>query len=441
MRARFAQGVWAAVLLAVVLLLPGVGRRPAAAAAAGAGDPRIAPVGSDFGIGGTGATGDDWEPAIAFNSDAGEYLVVWDDGRNEATRGSDIYGRRVSAAGVVLGSDFRISGPGATGDDESVAVVWNANANEYFVVWSDHRSGGRGFDIYGRRVSAAGAVVGKDFRICGAGAVAEDMYPAVAWNSTADEYLVVWQDLRNSGTRGSDIFGRRVSAAGVLLGNDFRIVGARAEGHDWEPAVAFNSNAGEYLVVWDDGRNEATRGSDIYGRRVSGAGAVLGKDVRVSGPQATTDDESPAVVWNADADGFFVVWSDWRNEAGRGADIYGRRLSAVGAPLGGDIRVSGPGATGNDILPAVAWDADADRYLVVWEDRRTAPAKAWGRVVPAVGSPAGADFRISDPGAVNSEWDMAVAWNSSSAEFLVVWDDGRNATTRGRDIYGRRVAG
>jgi hypothetical protein len=168
---------------------------------------------------------------------------------------------------------------------------------------------------------------------------------------------------------------------------------------------------------------------------------VLGKDGRISGPQAITDDESPAVVWNAGADQYFVVWTDWRNGAGRGADIFGRRLSAVAVPVGGDRRVSGTGAIGNEILPAMAWDADADQYLVVWEDKRTAPSKAWGRVVPAAGSPTGADFRISDPGAVNAEWDLAVAWNSSAAEFLVVWADGRDATTRGRDIYGRRVTG
>lgn len=200
---------------------------------------------------------------MAWNEAADEYLVVWDDGRNDSTRGSDIYGRRVAADGTRLGPDFRISGNRAL-DDEVPAVAWNAKANQYLVVWRDARNRStRGFDTFGRRISAAGAPVGADFRISGVAATANESQPAVAWNAKANQYLVDWDDGRNLGTRLADIYGRRMSATGLPIGADFRKSGAGAIAHDWEAAAAWNANVNRYLVVWNDWRGGPTRGSDI----------------------------------------------------------------------------------------------------------------------------------------------------------------------------------
>lgn len=90
---------------------------------------------------------------MAWNQSANQYLVVWGDARNTLTRGSDIYGRRVSARGTPVGTGFRISGPNATSSESNAEVVWNSNANQYLVVWSDPRGPStRGYDIYGQRV-------------------------------------------------------------------------------------------------------------------------------------------------------------------------------------------------------------------------------------------------------------------------------------------------
>ena len=80
------------VLVTVLMLIPLSAGAEAAAA------PRAAPVvGDDFRISGDPATAFDTEPAVAWNPDQDEYLVVWEDYRNEAGSGSDIYGRRVAA--------------------------------------------------------------------------------------------------------------------------------------------------------------------------------------------------------------------------------------------------------------------------------------------------------------------------------------------------------
>jgi len=102
--------------------------------------------------------------------------------------------------------------------------------------------------------------------------------PAVAWNETADRYLVVWEDWRNEGTTGTDIYGRQFGAGGGALGAEFRITGGVSDSRERMPAVAWNQTANEYLVVWEDWRNSSGPGSgaDIYGRRIGANGVAVG---------------------------------------------------------------------------------------------------------------------------------------------------------------------
>ncbi len=358
--------VLVAVGVATLLLAAAVG-----AGAEGAEEPRVSPVlGPDLRISGPNATAFEAYPAVAWNQTANQYLVVWEDGRNDST-GWDIYGRRVGASGARIGGDVRISGVNATANEYYPAVAWNQTANQYLVVWQDDRNlSSRHWDIYGRRVGAGGAGIGEDFLISGVNATSNEYYPAVAWNQAANEYLVVWQDERNYLTRGSDIYGRRVSAGGAAIGGDFRISGDNATSLEGVPAVAWNQAASEYLVVWTDGRNYSTRASDVYGRRVGAGGAAIGDDFRISGSNATANDYFPAVAWNQTANQYLVVWQDERSLSTRGSDIYGRRVGAGGAAIGGDFRISGSNATSDDDWPAVTWNQTANQYLVVWEDGR-----------------------------------------------------------------------
>jgi len=426
MRGRVSHRRAGLVLLAVVLVLP------LSAGAAPAADGKAAPVvGSDFRISGSQATALEADAAVAWNGDATEYLVVWEDERDEATRGSDIYGRRVDADGSHLGEDFAISA--ALTDQEDPAIV--STGAGYLVLWVDSRTlNPRGTDIYGQRLSATGELIGDPFRVCGAGALGFDHAPAIAWDGS--ETLVVWSDGRNDADRGTDVYGRRVSADGAPQGADFRISGTNAVADEYNPAVAWNGTG--YLVVWEDSRDDAARGVDVRGRRVSAAGAPEGKDFRISGTSATADDNAPAVA--SGSGNFLVVWQDSRMLPDRQLDIYGRVVSAAGKPVGANFRVCGLQATGYDWVPAVTWDGTIPAYLVVWQDERSwadRGADIYGRRIAGEGSRIGGDFRISGPGATDSEYSPAVTWNGSS--HLVVWQDARDATTRGRDIWGRRV--
>ena len=387
---------------------------------------------------------------MAWNQTAGQYLVVWEDWRNEGTTGTDIYGRRFGAGGGALGAEFRITGGVSDSRERMPAVVWNKTANEYLVVWEDWRNSsgpGSGADIYGRRIGANGAAAGADFRISTPTGEKHESHPAVGWDQTTNRYLVVWDDERAMTTRSTDIYGRVLSATGAPAAPDFRI--SRLATLSAQVFLVVAGGAGKFLVVWEDHRDEADY--RVYGRRVDAAtGVAEGADVRLTG-SAARNAIVPAVAGNGTTGEFLVVWEDWRSyteDVLNIASVYGRLVGADGVPADRDRRLGNRNATAGAYGPVVAWNQAAGRHLVTWTDGRNVVMDGpdpvvgndiSGRRAGTDGTPAGVELRLSS--AVPSEFDSALVSNSGGGSFFVVWCDLRNADTAGEDLYGRQVPG
>lgn len=373
--------------------------------------------------------------------------------------------RGVDEIGV---DDFRISAMGGTGTTtyEAIhpAVAYNSIEDEYLVVWAgDHDSGVFAdglWGIFGQRLDAAtGAEVGSaDFAITG---VIDSLgsplsyAPAVVFNADQNEYLVVW--VGDTGLCcGSDyeVHGRRVSASGVPLGEAVQISHGANDTSEHSlvslfPAVAYNPDAAEYLVVWsgEDGENGTIDEEfEIRGQRLTAALAAVGADdflISDMGPLGSTfyDADRPAVVYNGVDHEYFVVWSgddDDAPYADNETEIFFQRLDgATGAEIGpDDARLSsiGPVGDANWLVfdPAVAHDPVRDEYLVVWTAAESAPAPfTWGLEIfaqrlDATGVEIGADdFRISDVGGIAETFYDAempqVVFNPVTRSFLVTF--------------------
>jgi hypothetical protein len=271
------------------------------------------------------ATGSQYNPTLAYDSASGEYLVVWDDYRSGPE--NDIYGQRVSSGGALAGINFPIST--APANQRFPKVAYDSLDNSYLVVWEDFRTGQFNIEIYGQRVSISGALVGSEIPISTS---SEDQTrPAVAYDSTNNEYLVVWYDYRNGDEY--DIYGQRVSSGGALAGINFPI--STASGSQYRPDVGYNSTNDEYLVVWGDGRTG--NGLDSYGQRVSSGGALVGSEIPIS--TAPSHQENPAVTYNSASGEYLIAWEDGRNFADY--DIYGQRMSGNGSLAGSNFLIAG----------------------------------------------------------------------------------------------------
>jgi hypothetical protein len=353
------------------------------------------------------SAGEHYSPAVAF--DGTNYLVVWTDSR---PAGYDIYGARVSQAGTVLDpGGFAISTAPASQEVPALAF----DGTNFLVTWTDNRSGSGWPDVYGARVSRAGTVLDPDGIPISTASFGQGG-TALAFDGT--NYLVTWSDSR-SGTGSADLYGARVSPAGAVLDPAGFAISTAPNSQQVE-SLAFDET--NFVIAWEDWRSGSP---DIYGARVSPAGSVLDP----SGIPISTRvayERLPEVAF--DGTNCLVIWSDQHSG---GSDIYGARVSGTGTVLDPDgFAIST--APGEQSWPALAFDNT--NYLASWDDGRMGPYRVFGaRVTPVdqVLDPAGIPISTS-PGQAGSS---ALAFGGT--DYIAVWTDDRLGA--GHEIFGARL--
>jgi len=375
---------------------------------------RISPEGSvlDTAIAMSGTAGhSQLAPFVGFGG--ANYLVVWQDERS-ATGEPDVYGTRVAPGGTVLDP----SGLLITKSSRSqFSPVIGCDGTDFLVVWEDDRNGCT--DIYGARVTPSGDVLDPT-GIAIAQAPGWQYDPVLAFDGS--DYLVVWQDYRNS-LDDPDIYGARVTPEGAVL-DPTGIAISDAPNRQYHPALAFGG--GNYLVIWQDYRNESY---DLYGTRVDTDGNVLNTDGIVI-CQAVNWQCRPVMTF--DGANFFAVWEDYRNTPGL-PDVYGARIKTDGTVLDSN-GLAITQAQNGQYDPAIAFDGT--NLLVVWEDgRRSVWPDIYGTRVKTDGTVLDV-FDIAISTASKDQFAPALAFDGTN--YLVVWEDYRSSNNP--DIYGARVS-
>lgn len=200
-------------------------------------------------------------------------------------------------------------------------------------------------------------------------------------------------------------------------------------------ALAADTNSGQFLVVWTDSR----RGSvdlDIYGRILDPAGTARSPEFPAAA--AGRGQAFPALAFDPAGDRFLVVWTDWRNAPTVESDIYGRFVGTDGRPAGPAFPIAQERVSQK--FPAIAFDPDARRYLVVWIDRRHRPYETlYAQFLAADGKPMGPDFRIAD--SLGDQQRPSVVFDRNRGRFLVVWWERQDSAIYARFIADPLVAG
>jgi len=308
-----------------------------------------------------GATGNTWGHcvAVAQNRTNDEWLVVWNEQVGASSFDWDVWARRVSWNGTILGSPIPID-VGATGAYEA-HVAWSSNVNRYLVVWrGDPADNGTRADqaIYGRMLTGTGAFFGMT-AVIGNGPL-DDWNPRVAWGN--NRFYVVWTAVISSSewhTRGTF----RSETNGFLANADLDLtVGARAD----YPDVAYANGDKRFLAVWTT--RFVTGFAHVKARRVSATSmATLGAVFQVS-TATSTSHAAVAGRTHGGSSRWVVVWDQLTTTTS--ADVVCRRVNGDGSmssslyTLGGTTTASW---STHGAWPGIAYDRDGVRFwYVVW---------------------------------------------------------------------------
>ena len=314
--------------------------------------------------------------AVAYHPEGGidQYLVVWTQDKDGSAELPAIYAQRVAYNGTLLGAPFQVDG-GETGHGSFYPAAAHDTVNgPLMVVWSERWQA----DTFpyepvarlrGRLFNGAGSPLTDTFDIAAIepGQTNRPSMPAVAFNTTEQEYMVVWDDLLASTPA---LYGQRLDRVGRRLGDPVLISTYTGTLNAYLD-IAYDAPHNTYFVVWND-----SDGSDyeIYGQALDAAGIPVGGKVRLT--DEDSNQQHPALDFRPGMQGgvFLVAWEDYRN--GGNPDIYGQWVTG-GVPqlFGGAIPLAGVPSYAAD-FPALGFNSANGNFLLAWHDGRQ--SDIWG---------------------------------------------------------------
>jgi hypothetical protein len=316
--------------------------------------------------------------AVAMDA-KGDYVVAWAD---QGSTGWNVYAQRFSATGTAVGTVFQVNTT-TTSDQTEPTVAMDA-AGDFVVAWQG--KGGTGWDIYARRVNAAGVAQGGQFLV-NTTTIGDQMYPGVAMDGNGD-FVVTWQSQGQDGS-GWGVYAQRYNAAGVAQGGEFRVNTTTAGDQEYS-RIGMNPN-GDFVITWSSQGQDGS-GWGVYAQRYNAAGVAQGGEFRVN---ATTAGDQMYSSVGLDANGnIVIVWQSYGQDGG-GWGIYGQRYNAAGVAQGGEFQVNTT-TVGDSEFAGVGVSPDGS-FMVTWSANRQDGngSGVYGRQYDSMGNAQGDEFQVS----------------------------------------------
>jgi hypothetical protein len=366
--------------------------------------------------------GDQFAPALAWDHEHKRWLAVWE---QDVSGVRAIVGRVMNNGGAPLTDSFFISDSAL--DQTDPDVVYDPGHDRYLVVWTNQFSA-TDTDITGRFVPWDGLdptllPFGIEFP------TSLEFAPAIEYAPfPIDEYFLVWENV--VGFDPSTIRAKRLyTDTGSDIVPSFEVVGD-ATYHRRKPAVAWNADAGRYLVTYE--RYQGTAEEDVYAASVSYSGTVFSPDLGIAG---FTGEENQIDVAACNGS-WMVVWKGGEEPNG----IVFTRPVASDLTLGSILNVS------PFILqrrPDVECVPHGVGYFLVFEITYSNPSGPKG----IIGALMGADGAVNDifaivgpdAGQTLDYTRPAVSVGDHLNRAFVVWEADRDGNPALQDLAGRWV--
>lgn len=333
----------------------------------------------------------------------------------------------ISAQLAQLGEEIEVSWFDA--EQYLPAVTYNTNLQEFFVVWHSKGTDNGHRRLFGTRLDMNGDIVSQ-FLVAYSPTANDRAQASVAYDPVNRQYLVVWTEDVNGDGSNWDIYGAFVPENFVsqtitpFAINQFTT-------SQWNPQVVYASGPQEYFVVWTNTYATGTPPAYISGRRIRANGTFPSATVDLTIFDTVENRTNPDIVYNTIRDEYLVVWE----KVGTERDIYGLRLTSAGANIGTEFGIAG--WPGFEERPSIAYCDIPDQYLVAWQALQSGGEYAiYGRVVSGDGVPGqvGAIYHSVVDGT-----EPSAACATTGQNYLVTWEQQYSSSVGPYGIWGRQV--
>ncbi|MBI3601502.1 MAG: choice-of-anchor D domain-containing protein [Candidatus Omnitrophica bacterium] len=246
-----------------------------------------------------------------------------------------------------IGNVINLAAP--PNNENNIAEVYNSTAGEYLVVYqNDVSSNGTNIDIYAQRISSTGQKIGNAFQIFNSSY--SETKPQVAWNSSTNEYMIVCE-YNSNGAGLTQVRAQRVSATGSLVGSPITIYPTTKP--QKAPSIVYNLIQNRYLVAFavdlnNDGIDDLLDlVLDSSGNWLSGQGNTYNYNI-----------ENPKIAFNSQVNSYFIV-TDFTDNANY-VKIAIFQVNNTGAVTGAGV----PPFTQKVSSPQILYNPPRNEYII-----------------------------------------------------------------------------
>ncbi len=328
-----------------------------------------------------------------------------------------------------LGMEYQISVPSNPETDRHVpASAYNSTNRQTLVVW--HRHDSSFYYIEGRLLDARGKPIGSlPTTIVSGGTPVYQ--PAVAYNATFNQYLVVW--MRNTLVDGKTyaIWGKVLSASLTEVRPEYAIFNPTTNYSAWSPRVAWNSNKNEYMVVWN--AFNTTSWPTMFPESIAQASLYENGDV-IPNPMTIIYNTPDKLIYPQQVDIVFANnggtnnWGQYMwvwKQVKLGTADYDIWAANIDAGLGGYIQGLPPwkvdDSSSDQSNPRIATNGNND-FMVVWQERSPNSPNDWdirGREMNHIGTFFGDLHIIAGYGSTDETNPFVVGWAGTTPRYAV----------------------
>lgn len=371
---------------------------------------------------------------------SGETIVVWADARG---LDYDIYAQKLDSAGNPLWAVGGVKICGADYDQMFPAAV-DDGAGGAIVIWQDGRLGDDGLDIYAQRLTPGGAVAWQadGVSLCSHESGLADPPMAFSHVVTGDGSggaIVAWRDTRNDPVNGNtEIYAQSVDGSGAArwTTNGVKILGFSTRKWSTRTPVIAPDGSGGAIVAWQDARDAATTGNDLYIQRVTSAGVLAWAANGVVVCDAIGEQGYPDIVGMSEGSAA-IVWDDRRSG---NYDVYAQRFDASGSSQWGADGRAICSSSYDQRTPRVCSDGSGG-LVVAWTDKRngTAYTDIYAQRLDSSGFPLWENQGVAVCTAAGFQTRIRMVPSVSGLSILT-WMDTRNETIAAAyDLYGQMI--